>query len=170
MIFNMYQKMIHFIQAKKVNIFTYKIRKEYVINNIYKQYYVCCICTVCNQIKMGVHAIFGPSDPILGAHISSICDALDIPYLDARIDSQTESLSKQYEYSKTNINDDSNYLPKISSLQNDHNKNIHREFTINLNPSQILVNYAIRDVMQFLNWSTVAILYERSVGMYKKLY
>lgn len=38
---------------------------------------------------MGVQAIFGPSDHSLGAHIHSICDALDIPHLESRLDLDT---------------------------------------------------------------------------------
>lgn len=29
-------------------------------------------------------ALFGPSDLLLGSHIQSLCDALDIPHLEAR--------------------------------------------------------------------------------------
>ncbi|XP_011696326.1 PREDICTED: glutamate receptor ionotropic, kainate 2-like isoform X1 [Wasmannia auropunctata] len=45
----------------------------------------------CQQVKHGVQAVFGPSDPILGQHIHSICDALDIPHLEARLDLETEA-------------------------------------------------------------------------------
>lgn len=45
--------------------------------------------SVCSQVKMGVQAIFGPSDHSLGAHIHSICDALDIPHLESRLDLDT---------------------------------------------------------------------------------
>ncbi len=36
----------------------------------------------CLQVRQGAHAIFGPSDPQLGAHVQSICDALEIPHLE----------------------------------------------------------------------------------------
>lgn len=36
----------------------------------------------CWQVRNGAHAIFGPSDPHLGAHVQSICDALEIPHLE----------------------------------------------------------------------------------------
>ena len=29
-------------------------------------------------------ALFGPSDLLLGTHVQSLCDALDIPHLEAR--------------------------------------------------------------------------------------
>ncbi|XP_055373744.1 glutamate receptor ionotropic, kainate 2 [Condylostylus longicornis] len=45
---------------------------------------------VCSQIKMGVQAVFGPTDPILGSHIHSICDATDIPHLETRINENNE--------------------------------------------------------------------------------
>ncbi|KAJ8929011.1 hypothetical protein NQ314_018370 [Rhamnusium bicolor] len=84
----------------------------------------------CNQVQFGVHAVFGPSDPLLGAHIHSICDALDIPHLEARLDLDTDV----------------------------------REFSINLHPAQHLLNSAFQDVMTFLNWTKVAIIYEEDYG------
>ncbi|XP_045024645.1 glutamate receptor ionotropic, kainate 2 isoform X1 [Daphnia magna] len=44
----------------------------------------------CLQVQQGAHAIFGPSDPHLGAHVQSICDALEIPHLEARLDMDSE--------------------------------------------------------------------------------
>lgn len=108
---------------------------------------------------MGVYAIFGPSDPVLGAHIYSICDALDIPYFDTRIDSHTKSMpSIQHPYVHRKS------LPMKTPLMINNNS-IHQESTINLNPSQTMVNQAFYDVMQFLNWTTVAVLYERNEGL-----
>ncbi|XP_031356656.1 uncharacterized protein LOC116180686 [Photinus pyralis] len=80
----------------------------------------------CSQVQLGVQAVFGPSDPLLGAHIHSICDALDIPHLEARLDLDTDV----------------------------------REFSINLHPAQHLLNAAFQDIMSFLNWTKVAIIYE----------
>lgn len=81
-------------------------------------------------MEFGVQAIFGPSDPILGAHIQSICEALDVPHLEARID--FEPMSK--------------------------------ELSINLHPSQEHMNKAFKDLMMFLNWTKVAIIYEEDYG------
>ncbi|XP_020292525.1 glutamate receptor ionotropic, kainate 2-like isoform X4 [Pseudomyrmex gracilis] len=87
----------------------------------------------CQQVKYGVQAVFGPSHPILGQHIHSICDALDIPHLEARLDLDTEA----------------------------------KEFSINLYPAQSLLNTAYQDVMEFLNWTKVAIIYEDDYGLIK---
>lgn len=84
----------------------------------------------CQQVKFGVQAIFGPSDPILSQHIHSICDALDIPHLEARLDLDSEA----------------------------------KEFSINLHPAQTLLNAAYQDVMAYLNWTKVAIVYEDDYG------
>lgn len=81
-------------------------------------------------MEFGVQAIFGPSDPVLGAHIQSICEALDVPHLETRID--FEPLSK--------------------------------ELSINLHPSQENMNKAFKDLMTFLNWTKVAIIYEEDYG------
>lgn len=77
-----------------------------------------------------MQVIFGPSDPVLGSHIQSICEALDIPHVEARIDLDTQ--------------------PK--------------EFSINLYPSQEQMNIAYKDLMLFLNWTKVAIIYEEDYG------
>ncbi|KAK5640359.1 hypothetical protein RI129_011170 [Pyrocoelia pectoralis] len=85
----------------------------------------------CRQMEFGVQAIFGPSDPVLGAHIQSICEALDVPHLEARIDFEPFS----------------------------------KELSINLHPSQELMNKAFRDLMTYLNWTKVAIIYEEDYGI-----
>lgn len=41
--------------------------------------------SACHQLENGIQAIFGPTDPLLGAHIQSICEALDVPHVEARI-------------------------------------------------------------------------------------
>ncbi|XP_050301824.1 glutamate receptor ionotropic, kainate 2 isoform X2 [Anthonomus grandis grandis] len=87
----------------------------------------------CRQMEFGVQAIFGPSDPILGAHIQSICEALDVPHIEARVD--FEPVSKQ--------------------------------LSINLHPSQENMNKAFKDLMAFLNWTKVAIIYEEDYGLFK---
>ena len=43
-----------------------------------------CFFQVCSQIEHGILALFGPSDLLLGTHVQSLCDALDIPHLEAR--------------------------------------------------------------------------------------
>ena len=86
--------------------------------------------SACRQMEFGIQAIFGPSDPLLGAHIQSICEALDIPHVETRID----------------------FEPTF------------KEFSINLHPSQEHMNHAFKDVMTFLNWTKVAIIYEEDYG------
>ncbi|XP_059097759.1 glutamate receptor ionotropic, kainate 2-like [Tigriopus californicus] len=86
---------------------------------------------VCNQVEHGLLALFGPSDLLLGGHIQSICDALDIPHLEAR---------------------------------NDFENNF-KEFSLNLHPSQEMMNQAYKDIMTYLNWTSAAILYEDEYGL-----
>jgi len=93
-------------------------------------YTVISFSTACQLVHFGVQAVFGPSDPLLGAHIHSICDALDIPHLEARLDLDSD----------------------------------YKEFSINLHPAQPLLNSAFQDVMAFLNWTKVAIVYEEDYG------
>ncbi|KAF5281001.1 hypothetical protein FQA39_LY05206 [Lamprigera yunnana] len=84
-------------------------------------------------MEFGVQAIFGPSDPVLGAHVQSICEALDVPHIEARIDFEPFS----------------------------------KELSINLHPTQEFMNKAFRDLMSYLNWTKVAIIYEEDYGLFK---
>ncbi|XP_017869149.1 PREDICTED: glutamate receptor ionotropic, kainate 2 isoform X5 [Drosophila arizonae] len=89
---------------------------------------------VCRQLEAGVQAIFGPSDPSLASHVQSICEAFDIPHIEARIDLEVSV----------------------------------KEFSINLYPSQNIMNLAYRDLMMYLNWTKVAIIYEEDYGLFKQ--
>jgi len=88
------------------------------------------LIAACRQLSRSVQGIFGPSDPLLGAHIQSICEALDVPHLEARVD----------------------FEPTF------------KEFSINLYPAQDHLNKAFKDLMSFLNWTRVAIIYEEDYG------
>ncbi|XP_032597928.1 glutamate receptor ionotropic, kainate 2 isoform X3 [Drosophila grimshawi] len=89
---------------------------------------------VCRQLEDGVQAIFGPTDPLLAAHVQSICEAFDIPHIEVRIDLEMSV----------------------------------KEFSINLHPSQNIMNLAYRDLMMYLNWTKVAIIYEEDYGLFKQ--
>ncbi|KRF85304.1 uncharacterized protein Dvir_GJ12536, isoform D [Drosophila virilis] len=89
---------------------------------------------VCRQLEAGVQAIFGPTDPLLAAHVQSICEAFDIPHIEVRIDLEISV----------------------------------KEFSINLYPSQNIMNLAYRDLMMYLNWTKVAIIYEEDYGLFKQ--
>lgn len=82
--------------------------------------------TACLQVGSGVSAIFGPSDSLLGSHIQSVCDALDIPHLEARLELEQQE----------------------------------REVSINLYPPPSLIGDALRDLIRYLNWTRVAVIYE----------
>lgn len=135
---------------------------------------------VCDQIRMGVTAIFGPTDPLLGVHINSICEALDIPYLDARID--ISHFEDQHSTFGDNVFDnrfsESDTIPMENSFYDDSStsasshsklhsltKRFQQQLAIHLHPSQLLINNAFQDVMRFLKWSKFAIIYETRHGM-----
>lgn len=101
-------------------------------------------------MSMGVQAIFGPSDYLLGAHVHSICDALDIPHLESRLDLDTV-FDHQIHHP---ANPDGGSSPTVGS----------GEFSINLHPAQNLINAALQDVMSYLNWTRVAIVFEKDYG------
>ena len=46
----------------------------------------------------GIQGLFGPNDFILGSHVQSLCDALDIPHLEARPD-----IDNSYKESSLNL-------------------------------------------------------------------
>lgn len=77
-------------------------------------------------------AIFGPQDPLLGEHIQSLCDALDIPHIEARLDLETDL----------------------------------KEFSINLYPSPAIIGRALRELIVYLNWTKIAVIYEDDVGKF----
>ncbi|XP_015923374.1 glutamate receptor ionotropic, kainate 2 isoform X2 [Parasteatoda tepidariorum] len=85
----------------------------------------------CLQVSSGVSAIFGPQDALLGSHVQSLCDALDIPHIESRVDMEPEM----------------------------------KEFSINLHPSPRIVGLAIRDLIHYLNWTKVAIVYEEDMSL-----
>lgn len=99
--------------------------------------------TVCSQVSAGVQAIFGPSDHVVGAHIQSICDALDIPHLTSRPAVEPPSSSFP----------DHQSPPAVAPAANGG-------FSINLHPAAPLVNRAILELMAFLNWTRVAVICE----------
>ncbi|RWS22861.1 glutamate receptor: ionotropic kainate 2 precursor-like protein 1, partial [Leptotrombidium deliense] len=83
----------------------------------------------CSQVQSGVVAIFGPQDPLLGIHVQSLCDALDIPHVEAR-------------------------------LQNLGENNHGKEFSINLHPGTAAISDSLRELIVYLNWTKVAVIYE----------
>ncbi|KAK6633916.1 hypothetical protein RUM44_004523 [Polyplax serrata] len=88
---------------------------------------------VCQQVHMGVQAVFGPTDSFIGNHIQSVFDALDIPHLESRLD-----LDGKF-----------------------------KEFSINLYPSQAVLNQAYLDLIKYLKWTRIAVLYEENNGLLK---
>lgn len=87
-------------------------------------------CTACDQLDLGIAALFGPSDSYLASHVHSMCDSMDLPHIEARLNLDTE--------------------PK--------------RLSVNLYPKQTLLNQAYSDVISFLNWTKMAIIYEHDHG------
>ncbi|XP_015781956.1 glutamate receptor ionotropic, kainate 2-like isoform X1 [Tetranychus urticae] len=88
----------------------------------------------CFQVTSGVISIFGPQDPLLGIHVQSLCDALDIPHMEARLQNLGEA---------------------------GHSK----EFSINLHPGSAAMSDSLRDLIIYLNWTKVAVLYEDDMSL-----
>jgi len=45
--------------------------------------------TVCNQASLGVAAIFGPRSPSIASYINSMCNTLEVPHVEARLDARS---------------------------------------------------------------------------------
>ncbi|CAI6362581.1 unnamed protein product [Macrosiphum euphorbiae] len=91
------------------------------------------IKTACSQLDLGIAALFGPSNSYLASHLQSMCDTLDLPHIEARLDLEMD--------------------PK--------------RFSINLYPKQSLLNKAYSDVISFLNWTKMAIIYEHDYDLFR---
>ncbi|XP_076356975.1 glutamate receptor ionotropic, kainate 2-like isoform X2 [Tachypleus tridentatus] len=85
----------------------------------------------CSLVSQGVVAIFGPPDPFLGNHIQSLCDALDIPHIESRLEMEGEV----------------------------------KDVSINLYPNSYVVGDSLRDLIKYLNWTSVAVIYEENVSL-----
>lgn len=129
---------------------------------------------------------------MLGLHIHSICDALDIPHLETRPDLDLLVLdngsdSDGIATSAADNDDDEDditsmaggapppgdiYSTLLSSRAGagiaignfHHQRRRRRRFAINLHPAQHLINAALLDVVNYLNWTRVAIVFEGNDG------
>lgn len=87
------------------------------------------IFAACNLISSGVAAIFGPNDPMIGAHIQSLSDSLDIPHIESRLDLE----------------------PDV------------KDCSVNLHPDPHITGKSIRDLVDYLNWTRIAVLYQDDI-------
>ena len=105
--------------------------------------------------------MFGPTDPLLGAHVQSICEALDVPHLEARLDSDAGESASLAAADATVLATASVPIPAAAASPPPPPM---QEFSINLHPSQRHLNHALKDLISFLNWTKVAIVYEQDYG------
>lgn len=139
------------------------------------------VVAVCELVEGGAQAIFGPTDHILGLHIHSICDALDIPHLETRPDLDLFTLDSENDshvpdnggaHIRSAPGDISTLLlSRAGDAADNANGNFNqqrrrrRRFSINLHPAQHLINTALLDVVNYLNWTRVAVVFEGNDGM-----
>lgn len=123
-------------------------------------------------------------------HIQSICDALDMPLLkttpdlDLMLESSVNENSLMVDAQDTPLNAPQDYFPStlLSATHHTNDDDIasgnqqqrdyitsqralqRRRFAVNLYPAQHLINAALLDVVQYLNWSRVAIIFEGNDG------
>jgi len=45
--------------------------------------------SVCNQASLGVAAIFGPRSSSIASYINSMCNTLEVPHVEARLDARS---------------------------------------------------------------------------------
>ncbi|KAL1436209.1 hypothetical protein MTO96_010946 [Rhipicephalus appendiculatus] len=85
----------------------------------------------CNLISSGVAAIFGPNDPMIGSHIQSLSDSLDIPHIESRLDLEPDA----------------------------------KDCSVNLHPDPHITGKSMRDLVQYLNWTRIAVLYQDDISL-----
>lgn len=90
------------------------------------------VLSVCDQLALGVVAVFGPSHTSSVSAVQSICNALEVPHIQTRW--------------------------KHPSVDNKDT------FYINLYPEYSSISRAILDIVTFLKWKSVTIVYEDSTG------
>ncbi|KAF0295768.1 Glutamate receptor ionotropic, kainate 2 [Amphibalanus amphitrite] len=108
------------------------ITLEYDIRYVHRDDSFHTAKNVCGQLRRGVVAILGPSDPLLGPHVQSICDAVDVPHLEARVGEAAGGAAG---------------------------------LSVNLHPAHGELASAYGDLIGFLNWSRMAVVYEDNAGL-----
>lgn len=53
---------------------------------------MCFMLAACNQAGLGVAAIFGPRNHDIAAHINSMCNTLEIPHIEVRLEPQVNEV------------------------------------------------------------------------------
>lgn len=91
-------------------------------------------------MENGVHIIFGPSDSLLGQQIQSICETYKVPHIEIRNDYQDSLLRGDF---------------KSDSID------FH---SINLYPPQVDISHSYNDLIRYLNWTKLCIIYEPEFG------
>ena len=95
-----------------------------------------CATVVCTALSDGAAAVFGPMSSTAGAHLRSLCAAVQLPHFEvaARSDQEDE--------------------PDAS-----HN------FTVNLFPHHAALSRALVDFVRHLQWTSVTLLYVNDDGI-----
>ena len=147
---------------------------------------------MCSQISSGVIAIIGPQDPLLGLHIQSLCDTLDIPHLEYRVQHLAESSQNPTSTGSSTVMMPSSsqvnpfFAASIPSNLSVSHQSMHsmtssslsgimmpssslttsgKEFSINLHPTSKAGSDALRELIVYLNWTEVAIIYEDDISL-----
>ena len=64
--------------------------------------------TACNQAGLGVAAIFGPKNHDIAGHINSMCNTLEIPHIEVRLEPHTD----EYQLFSMNLFPDTTMLSR----------------------------------------------------------
>lgn len=101
--------------------------------------------TVCNQIKNGVVAIFGPTNPAMSEFVKSATNTFHVPHI--QIHPHRQSMD----------NEEEDYMDNL-------------DFTIRMSPSYRYVTTALTDYIDSLKWQSFTLIYERSEGEIARAY
>lgn len=100
--------------------------------------------TVCNQIKNGAVAIFGPTNPAMSEFVKSATNTFHVPHIQIH--------------------------PHRQSVDNEEDYMDNLDFTIRMSPSYRHVTAALTDYIESLKWQSFTLIYERSEGEIVRTY
>ena len=101
--------------------------------------------TACNQAGLGVAAVFGPRTSSLASHINSMCNTLEVPHLEARLEARTGSASGPAG------------TPTSSAAE-------RQLFSVNLYPEAAHLSHAVLALIQHFEWKKFCIMYGDQSG------
>lgn len=101
----------------------------------------CHLFSACNQAGLGVAAVFGPKTSMLASHINSMCNTLEVPHLESRLEVRTAG---------------AHTIPMGLMLGNSAERQM---FSVNVYPEASFMSKALMALIEHFEWKKFCILY-----------